>query len=190
MCCAAALANVLRPGVVAALDAAAARVRVAYAEGDRRPTTGWLPWVAPAAGAQRRWRAPAVGEQALILAPGGNLAQGVVLAGIYTDAFPPPSADPAVETALYADGARIEYDAAAHRLRAVLPAGGSAAIDAPQGVVISGDVTVKGELQVTGDVSAGGDVSDSAASMRDMRAKYNRHKHALTPPDPPPTPRM
>lgn len=209
------LTNVLRPGVIAALDAQTARARVAYAEGTRgndRPTTGWLPWLAPAAGARRSWRAPSVGEQALILAPGGNLEQGVILTGLYTGAFPPPSSDPAVEIALYADGARIEYDAGAHRLRALLPAGAAAEIEAPEGVSIRGGVTVNGNLKIEGEItatgsieadggisadgdvsagggiSAGGDVADSAASMRAMRAKYNRHKHALS--DPPPTPQM
>lgn len=105
-----------------------------------------------------------------------------------------------MQAALYADGARIEYDAGTHRLRALLPAGAAAEIEAPEGVSIRGGLTVNGNLKIKGEitatgsietdgnVSAGGDVADSAASMRAMRAKYNRHKHA--PANPPPIPQM
>jgi phage baseplate assembly protein V len=55
--------------------------------------TDWLPWISTRAGGQRArtWWPPRVGEQCLVLSPGGELAQGRVLCGIYSDAFAPGS---------------------------------------------------------------------------------------------------
>ncbi len=184
------LANVVRPGVVAALDPDKARLRAHYDQGDPRPLSAWLPWLSAAAGGQRAWRAPALGEQVLILAPGGDLQQGVVLASLYGADFAAPSADPAAAVTLYADGARIEYHAGEHRLRAALPPGATAEITASGGVSIAGDVTITGDVAVSGGIAASGHVADAAGSMAEMRGQYNRHKHKLTPPDPPPAPQM
>lgn len=62
--------------------------------------TTWVPWLALAAGGTaqaRHWRAPAIGEQCLLIAPGGDLAQAVVLTGLFCDDMPQGS-----------DGAHIE----------------------------------------------------------------------------------
>jgi phage baseplate assembly protein V len=57
--------------------------------------TDWLPWISTRAGGQRArtWWPPRVGEQCLVLSPGGELAQGRVLCGIYSDAFAPGSSN-------------------------------------------------------------------------------------------------
>ncbi len=201
------LANVVRVGVVAETDLETARLRAVYARdaAGEDVLTAWLPWVAAAAGGRRDWRAPAVGEHVIILAPSGELAQGVVLAGLYSAARPAPEDGAEVSAAHYADGAVVRYDAERHRLSAALPDGGAVEITAAGGVTvradggveITGDVTIAGDIAVSGDIGAGGDittdggnVSDAETSMAAMRAAYNRHKHKLTPPDPPPTPRM
>ena len=72
--------STVRLGTVSAVDAASARVRVRM--GIDQAVTDWLPWVAFRAGRVRVWSAPSVGEQALILAPSGELTQAVVLPGI------------------------------------------------------------------------------------------------------------
>lgn len=54
-------------------------------------TTDWLPLIALRAGGVnggRTWHPPVVGEQRTVLAPGGDLAQAVVLLGLYSDAMP------------------------------------------------------------------------------------------------------
>jgi len=83
--------NLIRRGTVAAVRLGKpARVRVKT--GDN--TTDWLPWLAlRAGGAQggRHWHPPVVGEQAVVLSQGGDLAQGVVLLGLYSDAMEQPS---------------------------------------------------------------------------------------------------
>ena len=151
------LANVVRPGVVTALDLVNERVRVKYAE-EKSALTDWLPWVATRAGGDASWWAPEVGEQVLLLAPSGELSQAIVLGSLYSDAHPAPSSDPDKHLVRYSDGAEIEYDRAAHRLRAVLPAGGAAEITAPDGVTITGDVMVTGDVTIEGGVDASGDI--------------------------------
>ena len=208
------LANVVRPGVVAEADYALARARVKYGEasaaggGNTEAVTDWLPWLAGRAGGDIEWWAPEVGEQVLVLAPSGELATGIVLAGLYSDARPAPASSSDRHVTRYIDGAEIEYDRAAHRLRAVLPEGGTAEITAPDGVTITGDVAITGDVTVTGgltatenidadgnvtadgnveaggNVEADGNVSDGSAttsSMSAMRTKYNAHVHGVPP---------
>lgn len=192
------LDNLLRLGAVAEVDLEAARVRVRWAEdAEGEPVlTGWIPWLAPRAGGDRTWWPPEVGEQALLLAPGGELPNAVALPALYSDSHPAPSADAAKALAVHADGARVEYDrelhrlrhdaedgarveydGAAHALRATLPGGATVAVVADGGVSITGDVSIDGDLAVTGDAAADGDASDGTGSMQTMRDQHNRHKH-------------
>jgi phage baseplate assembly protein V len=111
------LPNVLRVGTVAEADYPAARVRVRTGD----ILTGWLPWLTVRAGMDRSWWAPEVGEQAVILAPSGELGQGLVLFGLYRDTHPAPADRETVDRRVYADGAVIEYDREAHVLHALIP---------------------------------------------------------------------
>jgi phage baseplate assembly protein V len=147
-----AIQQAIRIGRVAALDAAAARVQVAIGE----LVTGWIPWLTLRAGPDASWWAPEPGEQVLVLTPGGRGEQAVALPAVYSDAHPAPAAAATVRRDVYADGAVVEYDRAAHRLRATLPAGGAAVLVAPGGVTIEGDVTVAGTVTVSEDVVASG----------------------------------
>ncbi len=185
------LANLIRPGTVAEVDPAAARVRVQYgtAPSGEPALTAWLPWLPSAAGEYRDWRAPSAGEQVLLLAPYGELAAAFVLPGAYRDSFPAPESSADIRAMLCPDGARIEYDSGEHLLKAVLPSGGKVSIEAPGGVAIEGDteidgdVKIDGNLSVTGTVKAGkaisskAGVSDSSGSMQEMRTAYNSHGH-------------
>lgn len=194
------LANMIRPGTVAETDLAAARARVRYGESpDGAPAlTAWLPWLAPAAGEDRDWRPPSIGEQVVLLAPYGELAAAFVLPGAYRDKFPAPGDSGAKRATRYRDGAIIEYDSMSHALKAVLPDGGTASIAAPGGLSVTGDteiagdvtiagaVTIDGSLTVTGDITSQGDisapqgpVSDASGSMREMRGVFNKHKHLV-----------
>ena len=194
------VAQIVRPGRVDEVDAGRALVRVRWdVDADGAPVvTNWRPWLPSIAGAARSWRAPSAGEQVVLLSPDGDIAQSFVLPALYSDASPAPSDDPDKVVVRHADGAVVEYDAAAHVLRhtaqdgavlthdaaahalsAVLGAGATAALDAPGGVSIVGDVAV------TGSISATGDVSDAAGSMEEMRDVYNPHTHpSASPPSP------
>lgn len=147
-----AIQQTIRLGRVAALDAAAGRVQVAIGQ----LTTGWIPWLTLRAGPDASWWAPEPGEQVLVLTPGGRGEQAVALPAVYSDAHPAPADAATVRRDVYADGAVVEYDRAAHRLRATLPGGGTAVLIAPGGVTIEGDVTIAGTVTVSEDVVASG----------------------------------
>lgn len=186
------LANAVRLGVVAEVNHAAQTARVKFAE-EAEALTAWLPFMAARAGGDASWWAPEVGEQVVLLAPSGELHNAVVLGSLYSDAHPAPSGDPDKHLVRYSDGAEIEYDRAAHRLRAVLPMGGAAEITAPDGVTITGDVmvtgdvTIEGEIEATGDIhtdgnlDSDGQVEDLNGSMTEMRTRYNAHVHGVPP---------
>ena len=109
----------IRLGVVHAADYARARVRVRYdATPDGAPVlTGWLAWLCARAGPDRAWWAPEVGEQVVVLSPGGELAQAVVLGALYQAAHP-ANADRADITRVdWADGSWVEHDRASGDIR-------------------------------------------------------------------------
>lgn len=141
------LGGVVRVGRIEELDPKAGRVKARI---NADILTGWCPWLAPRAGKGAVWWAPEVGEQCLVLAQYGEPDQAVVLVGLFSDAFPPPSDNPEQLVTVFPDGARLAYDWQAKRLEAVLPDSGTVRLVAPGGVTIEGDVTV------TGDVVAGG----------------------------------
>ncbi len=62
------LSNVLRFGTVAEVDLARARCRVQSGE----LLTDFVPWLVPRAGETIEWSAPSVGEQVILLSPGGD----------------------------------------------------------------------------------------------------------------------
>ncbi|CCA91310.1 phage baseplate assembly protein V [Novosphingobium sp. PP1Y] len=144
--------DVLRLGVIASVDHAQATCTVE--SGD--VVTGDLPWIAPRAGGLRVWSPPTVGEQCLLLSPEGDIENGVVIVGLYCDAFPAPSANPDLVHLEFDDGAVIAYDLAGHALTVTLPAGGTATVDAPGGLTLNCDVTVNGTLSASTDVVGAG----------------------------------
>ncbi len=139
--------NLVQVGVIAELNEDEATATVVIGP----LTTGYLPFMSRRAGPDRSWWAPETGEQVLVIAPGGVMELAIILpGGLYSDAHPAPADMASVARMTFGDGAIIEYDRAAHRLSATLPAGGDVDITAPDGVTINGD------LVVTGDVHAGG----------------------------------
>lgn len=148
------LANILRYGVVYAVDLDGALVQVDVGG----IVTDWLPWRTPRAGRTRVWHPPEVGEQVMVLSPSGDLGQGMVLAGVYSDEFPAPSTDPDVHLADYLDGDLvIEY----HRVERVLRitfANAPGTVRVTNGDVIADGVSLK--RHVHGGVVRGGDTTD------------------------------
>lgn len=155
--------TLVRLGTIATVDLAAARCTVRYGDPDDDDDDGEaggaatppIRWLAMRAGATRVWSPPTVGEQVLLLTPDGQIEAAVALTGIVQDAFPPAGSDE-TEVLEFADGARLSYDPLAHALAVTLPAGATAAIEAPGGVTIRGDVTIEGTVTVSEDVTAGG----------------------------------
>ena len=189
------LANVVRPGAVAEVDVDPPRARVRYGTdpAGQPVLTGWLPWIERMAGEDRSWRPPSVGEQVILLAPSGELSAAWILPGAYRDMFGAPDSSGAKHVTIYRDGASVSYDAEAHELSAVLPAGATARLAADGGITFDGDLTLNGDLTVNGsaeatgnieadgNMSAGAQVSDLNGSMTEMRATYNGHLHGVPP---------
>lgn len=79
--------NIVRTGRVEAVNTSPARCRIRTGE----LLTDWLPWLTLAAGGgqqTRHWRVPALNEECLLLAPGGDLAQAIVLPGLFCEDMP------------------------------------------------------------------------------------------------------
>ncbi len=153
------LDELLRFGTIASVDLAAARCTVET--GDVLSTA--IPWIEARAGKTRTWSPPSKGEQVMLLCPGGDLAAGVALRGIFSDAMPPPG-DSLRELMLFGDDGEISYDPEAHELLVNLPDGANVTI------VASGGTGIVGDLDVTGTIRAGQDVITNGISLKS-------HKH-------------
>jgi len=160
------LGNACRIGTVADVDLAAARCRIAT--GDIK--TDFVPWFVPRAGNTIEWSAPVVGEQGMLLCPGGDTHGGVFLRGIFSDAFPAPSNAEAKHLVRFPDGALVEYDHEAHALKATLPRGGTAEFTADGGLTINGPLTVNGDTEINGHTQVNGDadVSGTTTAQTDV----------------------
>ncbi|WP_069337165.1 phage baseplate assembly protein V [Sphingobium yanoikuyae] len=157
---AAGLDEMLRFGTIASLDLAAARCVVEI--GDVLSTP--IPWIEQRAGKTSTWSPPSVGEQVILLCPGGDLAAGVVMRGIYSDAMPAPG-NSLRELIRYKDGAEISYDPETHALEVNLPDGANVTI------VAQGGIGMIGDLYVSGTIHASDDVVTNGISLKN-------HKHA------------
>lgn len=160
------LGNLIRLGTVAELDLAVARCRVDTGE----LQSDFVPWFVPRAGDTIEWSAPVVGEQGVLLCPGGDTHGAVFLRGVYSDAFAAPASEATKHLVRFADGALIEYDHAAHALTATLPGGGTATITADGGVTVNGPFVVNGESTFNGNTQTNGDagVSQTLTAQTDV----------------------
>jgi phage baseplate assembly protein V len=179
--------NLARKGTILEVDHQAALCRVASGE----LQTNWIPWLAIAAGTTRDWRPPTQGEQVLLICPGGDPADAVALAGIYSDKAQAPSSNPNTHTRVYPDGALVEYDDQAHRLTAILPEGGEILVDAPAAVTVrtttakivadlvqieAPTTKMTGNLEVAGEITAGQNIA-TPADVKAGAVSLASHKH-------------
>jgi phage baseplate assembly protein V len=113
------LENMLRKGTISAVDHDGVLVRVKSGG----LLTGWLPWFERRAGNVRSWCPPSVGEQCLVLSPGGEMTNGMVLVGLDSEANPAPSNSPTLHRTQYPDGTVIDYDHGTGALQVDAPGG-------------------------------------------------------------------
>ncbi|MGM3174769.1 phage baseplate assembly protein V [Dickeya lacustris] len=106
------LENLLRVGVVTAVDTENWRVRVKSGE----LLTDWLRWNTPRAGAFNTWFPPAVGEQVLLGCLGGHPETAVIIGSLFSETHPAPGNSRKEMVITAPDGARFRYDAAAGAL--------------------------------------------------------------------------
>lgn len=181
------LHNLLRFGVVESVDHGAGTCTVRTGALVTRP----MPWLVQRAGDARTWWAPSVGEQVVLLCPGGDTTRGVVQPAIYSNAAPRPAGSDTAHVTSYPDGAQVSYDPESHKLVAVLPDGGTASLTAPGGVEIVGDTTITGKLSVSDDTDLAAKLhvaSDVTADAKVTAAtdvivdgkSFKGHKHQVT----------
>ncbi|MFD0726968.1 phage baseplate assembly protein V [Lysobacter brunescens] len=148
-------------GTIESVDVATATCRVR--SGDI--LTDAVPWAAQRAGTTRRWSPPTVGEQVVLLCPGGDTHGAVALLGLYTTSNAAPSASADEDVTEYPDGTRIVYNHAAKKLTATLADGGEIDITATK-IKITGDVEVDGKIDCTKTVTATEDVIGGGKSLK------------------------
>lgn len=162
--------NLIRFGTVAEVQLKPPRVKIRSGA----VLTRWLPWLAIRAGQDQIWNPPTVDEQVVLLSPSGQLGNGVALTGLFSNQHPANGDQEGLHRCSYRDGTVLEYDAIAHHLRAVLPAGGSVELICDGGLHIVGPIlhqgdythqgaylqtgsqVVDGQIETTGDVVASG----------------------------------
>jgi len=113
------------------------------------------------------WVPLSVGEQVAVLCAEGDIAHGVILGSIESDAFPAPASGDAAVLKM-PDGSELRYDVESARL--ILTLAGAMTIIAPDGLSIAADVDITGALNVTGDITTPQDVKAGAISLKN-------HKH-------------
>jgi len=115
--------------------------------------TAYLPLLCLRAGTDQHSWLLEHDEQVLVLAPSGDLAQGVILGSIAQNKFPSHTHSEHVHRTQYADGAVIEYDRQSHHLKVVLPEEGTVQWVVPSGLTVTGDVLVNGAITATGNIT-------------------------------------
>jgi phage baseplate assembly protein V len=101
-------------GIVEAVDAAKAKVRVQFPDRDNL-VSDWLPVGQRKTLGDFDYWLPEVNTQVVCLMD-ENLEAGVVLCAIYSDADVPPAASADVFLKRFKDGTMLQYDRAAHKL--------------------------------------------------------------------------
>lgn len=149
--------ELIRFGRIASVDLAAARCTVTLDDegASGEAVTGPIRWVEGRAGQTRTWSPPSVGEEVVLLCPGGQLGIAVALRGL-ANADNPPANTTRTEMITFADGAVLSYNPEGHALALILPAGATMAIKATAGIAIEGDISLTGRLTASDDVIASG----------------------------------
>lgn len=146
------LENLIRIGIIKSVDISQARCVVDFQGIETTP----LLWLNLRAGNDITWDSPSVGEQCIVFSPSGELANGIVLVGLYSQQHPAPNSNPQLKIRQFSDGAIIQYDTQQHQLSATLPNGGTAIITATGGITLNGNTTINGNLLTTGNQSVQG----------------------------------
>lgn len=142
------IGDLVRFGTVTSVDLSAGLAVVEAGDVTSPP----LPW-AELAGNFRTWRPPSVGEQIILICPEGDIEGGVILRGLFSNAFAAP-ADDENHHIYGADGLTIT----------LTPDG--LLITAPSAVSVTGDVIIEGDVTVSGTLTAATDVVGGGISLK------------------------
>ena len=167
------LGAIVRQGKILEVNYAKATAKAVSGE----MITGWLPWLTHRAGENSTWFPPEVGEQILIISPGGSPEQGFILPGIYQNSLPAPSADENEVLIQFADGTFVKkspglvlIDSSVSGAKMHLNAGGDVDINSTNNILIkaagnmtldAAGITIKGPVTQTG-----GDITSDGVSVQ------------------------
>ncbi|TKU06289.1 phage baseplate assembly protein V [Citrobacter sp. wls828] len=171
------LENIIRTGVIFAVDEKKWRVRVRSGNLE----TGWLRWNTPRAGTFNIWIPPSVGEQVSIACIGGNPETAIILGSLYSNDHPAPGSNLKEIVITAPDGAVVRYDADASALEATGMK--TAKIQAAVGVMLDTPVvectkhlkTATFEVTEGGEMS--GDITHSGGKMTSNGVQVDNHGH-------------
>lgn len=154
--------NLIRIGTVTAVDAANVLCTIETGEN----TVSERPWISLRAGSTKTSSTLSLGEQVILFSPSGDLAQGIVLAGLSSDANPPFLNDGDKQGMLMPDGSSIIYDHVAKALDISLE--GQATINIKEGDctinVAQGDANITAsKTTLTSDLTVTGKATFNAA---------------------------
>jgi len=165
-------------GTVEETDYANARVRVRVGNW----LTAWLPWVVKRAGQDVQWWPVEKGEQVVLLSPGGDMAQAVVLGSLYQGQQQDVVADrmqdapEQVHRTQYQDGTVLEYDRKNHILTADVKGSVSMKVEKDLSAAIQGGAQITVEQGL--DAQAQGDVKVKAKGNLVLDADGDMHVKA------------
>lgn len=184
------LSNLIRIGTVFAVDLNARPAKVRVSSGGLQ--TDWLQWREARAGSTTTWNPPTMGEQVVILCPGGDPAAGIVLAGLNSDDTPAPSDSPDKHVTQYPDGARIVYDHKTGELTAtgiksvMAEVSEEITIDCPE-ITLNGNTTVTGLFSYQAGMSGrdgkgnttkiSGDIIHEDGDLSSNGVVLHKHRH-------------
>lgn len=162
-------------------DAAAPRVRVKVG----KELTDWLPWSSGSAGGNTDWEPLDEGEQVIMVAPGGDRKQAVILGSINQTKHQTPSKDPDESARRWKDGSQQTYNRKKHEWLLKLHNQGAFKIEVGETIfrIVNGELSVITKtanltasdsincatpvLNVSGKIVAGGDVVGGGVSLID-----------------------
>lgn len=158
------LMSMIRVGIVTEVDLlmTVARVQTGGLQ------TDWIRWGADRAGDAVTWWAPSVGEQVVILAPGGALENAFIAFSLYSDYALPPDNGKKTNVTRYPDGAMKSYDPATGLLSllamkaGLIDMSGTLTLNVGRLVINAGETIINGEVvQGGGQMSSNGVIADA-----------------------------
>lgn len=171
------LENILRVGVVIAVDEESWRVRVQSGE----LQTDWLRWNTTRAGAFSIWVPPSVGEQVWLGCIGGNPETAVIIGSLYSNDNPAPGSNLKEIVLTAPDGASFRYDAEASALEAQgmktahIKASASVTLETP--IVECTDHLKARTFELSEGGTMKGDVTHSGGSLSSNGVTVHSHVH-------------
>ncbi|WP_303238022.1 phage baseplate assembly protein V [uncultured Bilophila sp.] len=162
------ISQLARVGFVVSRQPEKHRVRVEFRDTvTAKLVSGWLPVLVPRASADMAFDLPDVGDQVLCLFLGNGLEEGFVLGSMYGAQTPPVSSGDKFHRT-FSDGTTLEYDRAAHKLRASVR--GDVEMDAAKSISLHGKENIilqAPTLMLRGNLSQTG--YDGAPGFTDIR---------------------